>query len=32
MTNQATTLTITDCPCTVTRPITTVSSVVCNTW
>jgi hypothetical protein len=29
---EATTLTITNCPCTVTRPITTVSSVVCNTW
>ncbi|KAK3945843.1 hypothetical protein QBC46DRAFT_370127 [Diplogelasinospora grovesii] len=28
---EATTLTITDCPCTVTKPVTTVSSVVCNT-
>lgn len=28
---EATTLTITDCPCTVTKPITTVSSVYCNT-
>jgi len=27
---EATTLTITDCPCTITKPITTVSSVVCN--
>ncbi|KAK3325246.1 hypothetical protein B0H66DRAFT_115745 [Apodospora peruviana] len=28
---EATTLTITDCPCTVTKPVTTYSSVVCNT-
>ncbi|OIW31589.1 hypothetical protein CONLIGDRAFT_678059 [Coniochaeta ligniaria NRRL 30616] len=28
---EATTLTITDCPCTITKPITTVSSVICNT-
>lgn len=28
---EPTTLTITDCPCTITRPVTTVSSVVCNT-
>jgi len=27
---SATTLTITNCPCTVTRPVTTVSSVVCH--
>ncbi|KAJ4306128.1 hypothetical protein N0V88_000924 [Collariella sp. IMI 366227] len=26
----ATTLTITDCPCTIKRPITTISSVICN--
>ncbi|KAK3685438.1 hypothetical protein B0T22DRAFT_442614 [Podospora appendiculata] len=28
---EATTLTITDCPCTVTKPVTTVSSVICHT-
>jgi hypothetical protein len=28
---EATTLTITDCPCTVTKPITTTSTVVCTT-
>ncbi|RFU72315.1 hypothetical protein TARUN_9947 [Trichoderma arundinaceum] len=28
---EPTTLTITDCPCTITRPVTTVSSVLCNT-
>lgn len=28
---EATTLTITDCPCTVTKPVTTISSVICNT-
>ena len=28
---QSETLTITDCPCTVTKPITTTSSVMCNT-
>ncbi|KAL2128530.1 hypothetical protein VTI74DRAFT_9044 [Chaetomium olivicolor] len=27
---EATTLTITDCPCTIKKPITTISSVVCN--
>lgn len=27
-----TTLTITDCPCTVTRPVTVTSSVVCHNW
>lgn len=29
---EPTTLTITDCPCTVTKPITTTSSVVCHDW
>jgi hypothetical protein len=29
---EATTLTITDCPCTVTKPVTTTSEVVCHTW
>lgn len=29
---SATTLTITDCPCTVTRPMTTSSTVICHTW
>lgn len=28
---EATTLTITDCPCTIKKPVTTISSVVCNT-
>ena len=28
---EATTLTITDCPCTITRPVIPTSSVVCNT-
>jgi hypothetical protein len=28
--SSAETLTITDCPCTVTKPITTTSSVMCN--
>ena len=28
---EATTLTITNCPCTVTKPVSTTSSVVCNT-
>ncbi|KAL7936585.1 hypothetical protein V8C35DRAFT_295887 [Trichoderma chlorosporum] len=28
---EPTTLTITDCPCTITRPVTVTSSVVCNT-
>ncbi|KAK3989285.1 clock-controlled protein 6 [Cladorrhinum sp. PSN332] len=28
---SATTLTITDCPCTIKKPVTTISSVVCNT-
>ncbi|KAL7793595.1 hypothetical protein V8C37DRAFT_101373 [Trichoderma ceciliae] len=28
---EATTLTITDCPCTITRPVTTTSSVLCYT-
>jgi len=28
---EATTLTITDCPCTVKVPVTTVSSVICHT-
>jgi len=27
---EATTLTITNCPCTVTKPVTTYSSVICN--
>lgn len=27
---QATTLTITNCPCTITRPVMTTSAVVCN--
>lgn len=27
---QATTLTITNCPCTITKPLTTNSAVVCN--
>ena len=26
------TLTITNCPCTVTKPVTTYSSVICNSW
>lgn len=29
---QATTYTITDCPCTVTKPVYYTSSVICNTW
>jgi hypothetical protein len=29
---EATTLTITDCPCTITMPVTTSTSVVCHTW
>jgi len=28
---EATTLTITDCPCTITKPVTTTSSVICHT-
>lgn len=28
---EATTLTISDCPCTIKRPVTTVSSVICHT-
>lgn len=28
---EATTLTITDCPCTIHKPVTTISSVICNT-
>lgn len=28
---EATTLTITDCPCTIKKPVTTVSSVICST-
>ncbi|KAL7896468.1 hypothetical protein HDV63DRAFT_250136 [Trichoderma sp. SZMC 28014] len=28
---EPTTLTITDCPCTITRPVTTTSAVLCNT-
>ncbi|PHH66939.1 hypothetical protein CDD81_5291 [Ophiocordyceps australis] len=28
---EATTLTITDCPCTITKPVMTVSSVICHT-
>ncbi|KAL6803041.1 hypothetical protein GGI42DRAFT_19097 [Trichoderma sp. SZMC 28013] len=28
---EPTTLTITDCPCTITRPVTVTSSVLCNT-
>jgi len=28
---SATTLTITDCPCTITKPVTTSSSVICHT-
>lgn len=28
---EATTLTITDCPCTITKPVTTTSAVVCHT-
>jgi hypothetical protein len=28
---EATTLTITNCPCTITKPITTTSSVICHT-
>ncbi|KAK4191221.1 hypothetical protein QBC35DRAFT_24750 [Podospora australis] len=27
---EATTLTITDCPCTIKKPVTTISSVICN--
>lgn len=27
---EATTLTISDCPCTVTKPVTTISSVICH--
>ena len=29
---EPTTLTITDCPCTVTKPVITTSSVVCHNW
>lgn len=29
---EATTLTISDCPCTVKVPVTTISSVICHTW
>lgn len=29
---EATTLTISDCPCTITKPVTVTSSVVCNDW
>ncbi|KAJ8126795.1 hypothetical protein O1611_g6841 [Lasiodiplodia mahajangana] len=29
---EATTLTITDCPCTISVPVYTTSSVVCSTW
>lgn len=29
---EATTLTITDCPCTITKPIITTSEVVCHDW
>ncbi|KAK1750602.1 hypothetical protein QBC47DRAFT_119929 [Echria macrotheca] len=29
--SEATTLTITNCPCTVTKPVTVVSSVICHT-
>lgn len=29
---EATTLTISDCPCTIKVPVTTISSVVCNNW
>jgi hypothetical protein len=29
---QATTLTITDCPCTIVKPVVTSSVVYCNTW
>jgi hypothetical protein len=29
---EATTLTITNCPCTLTKPVYTSSSVYCNTW
>ena len=29
---EATTLTISDCPCTIKVPITTISSVICHTW
>lgn len=31
-TRQATTLTITDCPCTISKPVTTQTSVACVTW
>ena len=32
--SQSTTLTIEDCPCTIIKPVTTISSVVChdNNW
>jgi hypothetical protein len=29
---ESSTITITNCPCTVSAPVTTVSSVYCNTW
>jgi hypothetical protein len=29
---QATTLTISDCPCTISKPVTVISSVICHTW
>lgn len=29
---EATTFTITDCPCTVTKPVITTSAVVCHNW
>lgn len=29
---EATTLTITDCPCTITKPVITTSAVVCHDW
>lgn len=29
---EATTLTITDCPCTITKPVIATSSVVCHDW
>lgn len=32
MKRQPTTLTISDCPCTITRPVTVTSSVACYTW
>jgi hypothetical protein len=29
---EATTLTISDCPCTIKVPVTVVSSVICHSW